>query len=113
MIMSDFLVEDLDDVFAAVRLFSVIVEFEVILLHVVHPDEEHTAGMKLSIHGDGERRLGRCLATRDPRDLRGTVARPIWPRCSMARSTACDYRPISTATPYLQTLGQFLVERSG
>ena len=32
---------------------------------------------------------------------------------SMALSTGCDYRRVSTAIPYLQTLSEFLVERSG
>ena len=32
---------------------------------------------------------------------------------SMALSLGCDYRRVSTAIPYLQTLGEFLVERSG
>ena len=31
----------------------------------------------------------------------------------MALSTGCDYRRVSTAIPYLQTLGEFLVERIG
>ena len=39
MILSDFLVDDLDDVFGALRLFRHR-QFEVIVLHVVHPDEE-------------------------------------------------------------------------
>jgi hypothetical protein len=32
---------------------------------------------------------------------------------TLALSNGCDYRRVSTATPYLQTLGGFLVERSG
>ena len=39
VILSDFLVDDLDDVFGALRLFRHR-QFEVIVLHVVHPDEE-------------------------------------------------------------------------
>ena len=32
---------------------------------------------------------------------------------SLALGVGCDYRRVSTATPYLQTLGGFLVERAG
>ena len=32
---------------------------------------------------------------------------------SMALAVACDYRRVSTGIPYLQTLGDFLVERAG
>jgi hypothetical protein len=32
---------------------------------------------------------------------------------SLALAAGCDYRRVSTAVPYLQTLGGFLVERAG
>ena len=32
---------------------------------------------------------------------------------SLALAAGCDYRRVSTAVPYLQTLRGFLVERSG
>ena len=52
--MSDFLVDDLDDVFGAVRLFRHR-QFEVILLHVVHPDEERLPeGAGLSLRRPGK-----------------------------------------------------------
>ncbi len=54
--MSDFLVDDLDDVFGAIRLFRHR-QFEVILLHVVHPDEERlpdgTAYRFVGLENDG------------------------------------------------------------
>ena len=31
----------------------------------------------------------------------------------LALSAGCDYRRVSTSTPYLQTLGTFLVQRAG
>jgi uncharacterized protein (DUF58 family) len=113
VIMSDFLVEDLDDVFAAVRLFRHR-QFEVILLHVVHPDEERlpdgAAFRFTGMENDG-------TVDASPREIREIYEARFQAHIaqvrSMAQSTACDYRRISTATPYLQTLGQFLVERSG
>jgi uncharacterized protein (DUF58 family) len=39
LLMNDFLVEDLADVFAAVQLFRHR-QWEVVVLHVIHPDEE-------------------------------------------------------------------------
>ena len=32
---------------------------------------------------------------------------------TLALAAGCDYRRVSTAIPYLQTLGGFLVERTG
>ena len=32
---------------------------------------------------------------------------------TLALAAGCDYRRVSTAVPYLQTLGGFLVERAG
>ena len=39
LLMSDFLMDDLEEVFAAVRLFRHR-NWEVVVLHMVHPDEE-------------------------------------------------------------------------
>jgi uncharacterized protein (DUF58 family) len=113
VIMSDFLVDDLEDVFAAVRLFRHR-QFEVIVLHVVHPDEERlpdgAAYRFVGMENDGS-------VDASPRDVRQIYEERFEAHMaqvrSMAHSTGCDYRPISTANPYLQTLGQFLVERTG
>ncbi len=113
VIMSDFLVDDPDDVFAAVRLFRHR-QFEVILLHVVHPEEERlpdgAAFRFVGMENDGS-------VDASPRDVRQIYEERFEAHMaqvrSMAQSTGCDYRRISTANPYLQTLGQFLVERTG
>jgi uncharacterized protein (DUF58 family) len=113
VIMSDFLVDDLDDVFAAVKLFRHR-QFEVILLHVVHPDEERlpdgAAYRFVGMENDGS-------VDASPREVRQIYEERFEAHMalvrSMAQSTGCDYRRVSTAIPYLQTLGQFLVERTG
>ncbi len=113
LIMSDFLVDDLDDVFGAVRLFRHR-QFEVILLHVVHPDEERlpegAAYRFIGLENDGS-------VDASPREIREIYAQRFEAHMaevrSMALSTGCDYRPISTAIPYLQALGEFLVDRTG
>jgi uncharacterized protein (DUF58 family) len=113
VIMSDFLVDDLALAFAAVRLFRHR-QFEVILLHVVHPDEERLpdgpAYRFVGMENDGS-------VDASPREVRQIYEQRFEAHMaevrSMAQSTGCDYRRISTASPCLQTLGQFLVERTG
>jgi len=113
VIMSDFLVEDLEAVLASVRLFRHR-RWEVILLHIVHPHEEHLpSGMAYRFEGlenDGE-------VDCSPADVARTYEAAFERHAAMVRATAlaagCDYRRVSTATPYLQTLGSFLVDRTG
>ena len=113
VVMSDFLVNDLEAVLASVRLFRHR-RWEVILLHIVHPQEEHLpTGMAYRFEGlenDGE-------VDCSPADVARTYEAAFEHHAAMVRATAlaagCDYRRVSTATPYLQTLGNFLVERTG
>ena len=106
--------DDLEDVFAALRLFRHR-DWEVVVLHVVHPDEERLPdGHGLSLRGHGRR--GPASIARRPR-----FARRIGERFAAHLATVrqfalaggCDYRRVSTAVSYLQTLGGFLVERAG
>ncbi|WP_417847183.1 DUF58 domain-containing protein [Thalassoglobus sp.] len=112
-LMSDFLIDDLDDVFAAIRLFRHR-QFEVILLHLVHPDEEQLPeGSSYRFEGlEGEGRID-C----SPAHIRDEYARQFSNHLSMVRSYAlsagCDYRLVSTSQSYLSILSSFLVERSG
>jgi uncharacterized protein (DUF58 family) len=113
MVLSDFLADDLEAVAAALRLFRH-GRWEVILLHVIHPEEERLPeGAAFRFEGlEGEGRID-CT----PAEIRalyqerfeGHVARVR----TLALAAGCDYRRVSTAVPYLQTLGGFLVERAG
>ena len=113
LLMSDFLMEDIDEVFAALRLFRHR-NWEVILLHLVHPDEERLPegegfrfeGMEAEGHLD-------C----SPREIRGAYRKRFGAHLASVRSGALadghDYRLVSTGVSYLTTLSGFLVERAG
>jgi uncharacterized protein (DUF58 family) len=113
IVMSDFLADDLTDVFAAVRLFRHR-QFEVIILHLIHPLEESLPEGG-AFRFEGMEDDGRIDCS--PADIRSEYARRFEAHCnvvrSMALAVACDYRRVSTGIPYLQTLGDFLVERAG
>ena len=113
LLMSDFLVDDLEDVFAAVRLFRHR-NWEVVVLHLVHPDEERlpegTAYRFVGMENEGQLNCS-------PAEIRAAYQQRFEAHLAMVRQLAlaggCDYRRVSTAIPYLQTLGVFLVERTG
>ena len=113
LVMSDFLVDDVERLCASLRLFKHR-RWEVILLHLVHPDEERLVdGLAYRFEGMENEGMVSC----SPAEVRtlyearfeahaGSVRR-------LALAAGCDYRRVSTTTPYLRTLGEFLVERSG
>jgi uncharacterized protein (DUF58 family) len=113
LVLSDFLVDDLEAVFASLRLFRHR-GWEVIALHIVHPEEERLPdGTAYRFEGlEGEGRID-C----SPGEIRALYQERFEAHAGMLRTLAlaagCDYRRVSTAVPYLQTLGGFLVERSG
>ncbi len=113
LVLADFLVDDLEETFAALRLFRHR-GWEVILLHLVHPDEERLPeGAAFRFEGmeaDGH-------VTCSPAEVRAAYQERFAAHLAVVRQLAlaegCDYRRVSTAIPYLQTLGGFLVERAG
>ena len=111
-IMSDFLSEDLDESFAALRLFRHR-QFEVILVHLVHPAEEQLpASGSFRFEGlEGEGRVD-C----SPAEIRDEYSRGFARHLTTVRSYAlangCDYRLVSTSQSYLNVLRGFLVERN-
>ena len=113
IIASDFLVNDLNDVFARLRLFRHR-RWEVILLHLVHPDEERLPD-GLAYRFEGLEDEGAITCSMD--EIRNEYREKFESHLAIVRSLAvaegCDYRLVSTAVPYLQTLGSFLVERTG
>lgn len=113
MLMSDFLVEDLDELFAAVRLFRHR-QSEVIILHLIHPDEERLpAGTAYRFEGLENEGSVDC----SPAEIQSIYQERFQAHTDSVRTLSltngCDYLRISTAIPYLQTLGEFLVERAG
>jgi uncharacterized protein (DUF58 family) len=113
LVMSDFLVDDLEKTFASLRLFRHR-RWEVVLLHLVHPDEERLPE-GTAFRFEGMENDGRVDCS--PGEIRTLYQEKFDAHMATVRSLAlaagCDYRRVSTAVPYLQTLRGFLVERSG
>jgi uncharacterized protein (DUF58 family) len=113
LLMSDFLVDDLDQAFAALRLFRHR-QWEVIVVHLVDPHEERLppGGAFRFIGMENEGTISCSIE-----DVRASYAQRFEAHAAMVRTLAlsngCDYRRVSTAIPYLETLGGFLVERAG
>ncbi|MBI1249384.1 DUF58 domain-containing protein [bacterium] len=113
LLLSDFLMEDLEETFAALRRFRHR-RLEVIALHLVHPDEESLpeTGTFRFIGLENEGSLD-CT----PSEIRGIYQERFSAYLTMVRQMAlaagCDYRRISTSQSYLESLGGFLVERTG
>jgi uncharacterized protein (DUF58 family) len=113
ILLSDFLMDDIEEVFARLRMFRHF-RWEVITLHLVHPDEERlpdgTAYRFFDMEGDGQ-----VMCT--PADIRKEYQERFASHLQMVRQMALaigsDYRFVSTGVSYLQTLRGFLVERSG
>ena len=113
VLMSDFLVEDLQPVFSALRRFLAN-RWDVSLLHLVHPNEERlptgTAWRFEGCENDGS-------IDCSPADVAAEYEAQFAAHCSHVRRLAlgisCDYRRVSTATSYLKTLSAYLVPRGG
>jgi hypothetical protein len=99
--------------FAAVRLFRHR-GWEVIVLHLVHPDEERLPS-GTAFRFEGLENDGHALCS--PEEIRTAYQQRFGAHLATVRQLAlaagCDYRRVSTAVPYLTTLGGFLVERAG
>lgn len=113
VIVSDFLDEDLEGLFSAIKLFRHR-HFGVLLLHLVHPDEEHLptgpAYRFEGLEGEGYRicspgEIANLYERRFRRFLVGLRA--------LAAASGCGYYMFSTAVPYIQNLKALLVERHG
>ena len=113
LLLTDFLIDDVSEVFAALKLFRHR-QFEVIVLHLVHPDEERLPeGAAFRFEGlEGEGRVD-C----SPADIRDEYERSFAEHLGKVRTfalaTGCDYRRVSLAQPWVEVLSSFLVERSG
>ncbi|EAQ78536.1 DUF58 domain-containing protein [Blastopirellula marina] len=113
LFVSDFLMEDLDETFAALRLFRHR-GLEVLTLHLIHPEEE-TLPQGSSFRFEEMEKGGSLSCT--PDEFRDDYQRRFSAHQAMVRqmtlAAGCDYRRISTSIPYLESLGGFLMERSG
>ena len=113
LLVSDFLIDEIDKVFSMLRLFRHR-GWDVVLLHLVHPDEESLpSGKAFEFEGmEGEGSL--LCSPAEVADLyRENFQQHLKAVRTLSLSSGCEYRLVSTATPYLRTLGGFLVERTG
>lgn len=88
--------------------------WEIVMLHLIHPAEESLPeGVSYRFEGmEGESSVDCHVA--EIRDLYRVRWREHLDRTQdISRSVGADYRRVSTATPYLDTLSDFLVQRSG
>lgn len=113
LLMSDFLLDDLEKTFGSIQLFRHR-HWEVVVLHIVHPDEERLPE-GVAYRFEGLENDGRIDCS--PAEIRSAYQQRFESHAAMVRSLAlaagCDYRRVSTGVPYMQTLSGFLVERSG
>lgn len=113
ILMSDFLFDDPEAVFAGLRLFRHRC-WEVIALHLVHPEEERlpeeAACRFIGLENEGHLDCS-------PEEIRRAYAERFEAHAAMirtlARSVGCEYHRVSTGIPYLRTLSRFLVGRNG
>lgn len=113
MLLSDFLMEDLEQVFAALRLFRHR-QSEVIILHLVHPAEERLPdGSAFCFRGLEHEGEINCSPTEIHKQYQERFAAHLDTVRTFALSNGCDYRRVSTAVPYVTTLSGFLVDRTG
>ena len=84
------------------------------MLHLLHPDEERLPeGPAFRFAGLENEGSVDC----SPAEIRLQYEQRFQAHLAAVRTLAlaggCDYRRVLTAIPYLQTLGEFLVERAG
>lgn len=113
VVVSDFLVDELDSLFASLRLFRHR-QSEVLLLHVIHPEEERLPTGR-AFRFEGLENDGRVIAT--PAEIAESYERRFAAHGSavreMALAAGCDYRRVSLAFPYVDVLQGLMVDRSG
>lgn len=112
MVFSDFLVDRMDEVFSALRVFRHR-GWEIVIMHLLHPGEERLpTGTAFRFVGlEGEAGVT-CSPTEIARRYQDNLQKHLTAVRTSALSARCDYHLVSTAIPYMHTLSKFLVERS-
>lgn len=113
LVMSDFLLDDLEETFGALRLFRHR-HWEVVVLHIIHPGEERLPD-GMAYRFDGMENDGHVECNPDP--IRALYEKRFQDHVSAIRTVSlasgCGYHHVSMAVDYVQVLSRFLVERSG
>ncbi|HEY2837889.1 MAG TPA: DUF58 domain-containing protein [Pirellulales bacterium] len=113
ILISDFLQDDVGDVFNALRLFRRR-RWEVVALHLVHPDEEQLP-TGVAYRFEGLENDGVIISS--PAEVAQRYEQRFKEHLSATRTLAlsagCDYQLVPTGIDYLETVRKFLVARSG
>ena len=112
-VMSDFLMEDLEDVFAALRLFRHR-GWDIVVLHLVHPDEERLPeGVAYRFEGLEDDGRVNC----SPAEIRAAYRERFAAHLAMVRQLAlaggCDYRRVVDGHSLLADVGRIPGRASG
>jgi uncharacterized protein (DUF58 family) len=112
LVISDFLFEDAEAAFGALKMFKHR-QFEVIALHLVHPEEERLPE-GLAFRFDGLENDGHvdCSPAEVRAQYEQRFANHLAAIRTLALATGCDYRRVSTAVPWINTLQEFLAKRT-
>ena len=113
MVLSDFLDADLDPMLSSLRKFRTR-GWEVIAMHIVHPDElslpKGRAFRFLGMEGE----LPVAAQVNELREAyEGRFERHQASVRTGLLSVGCDFHSILTSTHYMDVLKQFLIKRSG
>ncbi len=112
MVISDFLVPQVDALVASFRKFRAR-GWEVIALHLVHPDEEHlpsgVAYRFQDLEGEG---VVNCQLAEIRKAYEDRFQRHLTETRSALLGAECDYHLVRTSENYLDVLRSFLVKRS-
>ncbi len=113
MILSDFLVDSLDEIVAGVRKFRSR-GWEVIAMHVIHPEERDLPeGNAFRFHDwEGDAAVN-CQLVEVRREYRQRFEAWAATTRGALLSVGCDYHRVITSERYLDVLRSFLVTRGG
>ncbi|MEZ6138120.1 MAG: DUF58 domain-containing protein [Pirellulaceae bacterium] len=112
LILSDFLVDDFEQVIAKLRTFRAR-GWEIIAVHLVHPDEQRLpAGNAFRFTGLEDDGIVNCQLSEIRRAYETRFAEHIQTTRTGLVAVGCDYHFASTAQSYLDVLRSFMVLRS-
>ena len=111
VMLSDFLVDSMDEVVARLRNFRAR-GWEVITLHLIHPDEQNlpdgNAFRFAGLEGDG---VVNCQLSEVRRAYQQRFETLATSTRNVLSGNGCDYYRVSTSESYLDVLRSFLVVR--
>ena len=112
MLLSDFLVDNLHASISAIRKFRVR-GWEIIALHIVHPDEEDLpAGNAFRFVGLESAEEASCQVAEVRQAYKARFQRHAEETRALLVGVGCDYHYVSTSQSYVDVLRNFMVARS-